>query len=60
MPEKLIEDSSKYKSLIEEYYKGQVVRALVELQVQANKGDESSINFSGIGSPFYCFRCNSI
>ncbi|MDP6156861.1 MAG: Lrp/AsnC ligand binding domain-containing protein [Candidatus Thermoplasmatota archaeon] len=46
MPEKLIEDSSKYKSLIEEYYKGQVVRALVELQVQANKGDEIAMKLS--------------
>ena len=46
MPDKLIEDSSKYKSLIEEYYKGQIVRALVVLQVQADKGDEIAMKLS--------------
>ncbi len=48
MADKLTEDSSKYKSLIEEYYKGQIVRALVVLQVQADKGDEIAMTLSKV------------
>jgi len=50
MPDKLKEESSKYKSLIEEYYKGQVVRALVILHVQANKGDEIAMILSKVSN----------
>ena len=46
MPENLITDSSKYKSIIEKYYEGQKVRAMVALQIEGGKGDEIAMILS--------------
>ena len=46
MPENLITDSSKYKSIIEKYYEGQKVRAMVALQIEGGKGDEIAMLLS--------------
>jgi len=48
MTENLMKDSKKYKSIIEDYYQGQKVRALVALQVDGNRGDEISMTLSKI------------
>jgi len=46
MGENLMTDSSKYKSIIEKYYEGQKVRAMVTLQIEGGKGDEIALLLS--------------
>ena len=46
MTENFMKDSKKYKSIIEDYYQGQKVRALVALQVEGNRGDEIAMTLS--------------
>lgn len=46
MTENLMKDSKKYKSIIEDYYQGQKVRALVALQIEGNQGDEIAVTMS--------------
>lgn len=48
MAENHMKDPTKYKSIIEEYYQGQEVSALVALHVEGSKGDEIAIALSKV------------